>query len=129
MLLLTSLHMGILFLFGDPEWKPLLTGYLGVFLFGSSLISLGLAFSNLTRNQIVAAIASLVAFLFLAFFQSGESWGGAAGGFITYLSATGHLDELAKGVVDTRDLIYYASFIGFGLFLSKQAVESLRWRG
>jgi ABC-2 type transport system permease protein len=129
LLALTSLHMGILFVFGDPEWKPLLTGYLGVFLFGSSLLSLGLAFSNLTRNQIVAAIATLVAFLFLAFFQSGENWGGAFGGFITYLSATGHLEEFAKGVVDSRDVIYYLSFIGVGLFLSKQAVESLRWRG
>jgi ABC-2 type transport system permease protein len=129
MLALTFLHMAILFFFGDPEWKALLTGYLGVLLFGSALISLGLVFSSLTRNQIVAAVITLGAFLFLGFFQSAENWAGAAASFITYLSATQHLEEFTKGVVDSRDVIYYLAFIGLGLFLSKQSLESLRWRG
>jgi len=129
MLVLTFLHMAILFIFGDPEWKALLTGYLGVLLLGSALISLGLVFSSLTRNQIVAAIITLGAFLFLGFFQSAENWAGAAASFITYLSATQHLEEFTKGVIDSRDVVYYLAFIGLGLFLSKQSLESLRWRG
>lgn len=129
MLALTFLHMAILFFFGDPEWKALLTGYLGVLLFGSALISLGLVFSTLTRNQIVAAVITLGAFLFLGFFQSAENWAGAAASFITYLSATQHLEEFTKGVIESRDVIYYLAFIGLGVFLSKQSLESLRWRG
>ncbi len=129
MLALTSLHMTLLFAFGAPEWKPLLTSYLGLLFFGSALISLGLVFSSLTRNQIVAAVITLGAFLFLGFFQSAENWAGAAAGFLTYLSATQHLDEFTKGVFDSRDAIYYLTFIGLSLFLSKQSLESMRWRG
>jgi len=129
MLALTSLHMAILFFFGDPEWKTLLAGYLGLLLFGSALISLGLVFSSLSKNQIVAAVITLGAFLFLGFFQSAENWAGAAASYITYLSATQHLDEFTKGVIDSRDVIYYLTFIGLGLFLSTQSLESLRWRG
>lgn len=129
MLGLTSMHIAILFFFGDPEWKTLVTGYLGVFLFGSALISLGLVFSSLTKNQIVAAVITLGAFLFLGFFQFAENWAGTAASFITYLSATQHLDEFTKGVIDSRDVVYYLTFTGLGLFLTKQSLESLRWRG
>ncbi len=129
MLALTFLHLAILFLFGDPEWKPLLAGYLGMLLLGAAFISFGLVFSSLTRNQIVAGFLTFGTFLFLWLIEYAESWAGAASGFVTYLSVTKHLEEFAKGVVDSRDVIYYLTFIGLGLFLSKQSLESLRWRG
>lgn len=129
MLALTLLHMGILFFFGDPEWKPLLVGYLGMLLLGSAFISLGLLFSSVTRNQIVAGFLSFGCFLFLWLIEYAESWAGSASGFVTYLSVTKHLEEFSKGVIDSRDLVYYLSFIALGLFLSKQSLESLRWRG
>jgi ABC-2 type transport system permease protein len=129
MLALTSLHMAILFFFGDPEWKPLLAGYVGMLLLGASFISFGLLFSSLTRNQIVAGFLTFGTFLFLWLIEYAESWAGPASGFVTYLSMTKHLEEFAKGVVDSRDVVYYLSFAAFGLFLSKQSLESLRWRG
>jgi ABC-2 type transport system permease protein len=129
MLLLTSPHMAILFYFGDPEWKPLLVGYLGLLLLGSAFISFGLVFSSLTRNQIVAGLLTFGTFLFLWLIEYAESWAGPASGVVTYLSVTKHLEELAKGVVDSRDVVYYLAFTGLGLFLSKQSLESLRWRG
>ncbi|MGH9337783.1 MAG: ABC transporter permease, partial [Vicinamibacteria bacterium] len=129
MLALTLLHMGVLFFFGDPEWKPLLAGYLGMLLLGGAFISFGLVFSSLTRNQIIAGFLSFATFLFLWLIEYAESWAGAAAGFVTYVSVTKHLSEFAKGVVDTRDVVYYLSFIGLGLFLSKQSLQSLRWRG
>jgi ABC-2 type transport system permease protein len=129
MLALTSLHMAILFFFGDPEWKPLLVAYLGMFLLGSAFISFVLLFSTLTRNQIVAGFLTFGTFLFLWLIEYAESWAGAASGLVTYLSVTKHLEEFAKGVIDSRDVIYYLTFIGLGLFLSKQSLESLRWRG
>ena len=57
------------------------------------------------------------------------SWAGPAASVVTYLSVTGHIEEFAKGVIDTRDVVYYLSFTGLGLFLSTQAIESYRWRG
>lgn len=129
MLALTSLHMAILFFFGDPEWKPLLVGYAGMLLLGAAFISFGLLFSSLTRNQIVAGFLTFGTFLFLWLIEYAESWAGPASGFVTYLSMTKHLEEFAKGVIDSRDVVYYLSFVAFGLFLSKQSLESLRWRG
>lgn len=129
MLALTFLHMAILFFFGDPEWKPLLVGYLGMLLLGSAFLSFGLVFSSLTRNQIVAGFLTFGTFLFLWLIEYAESWAGGASGIVTYLSVTKHLEEFAKGVVDSRDLVYYLTFIGLGLFLSKASLESLRWRG
>ncbi len=129
MLALTSLHMAILFFFGDPEWKPLLVGYLGMLLLGAAFIAFGLLFSSLTRNQIVAGFLTFATFLFLWLIEYAESWAGPASGFVTYLSVTKHLEEFAKGVIDSRDVVYYVSFVAFGLFLSKQSLESLRWRG
>jgi ABC-2 type transport system permease protein len=129
MLALTLPHMAILFFFGDPEWEPLLVGYLGMFLLGCAFISFGLVFSSLTRNQIVAGFLTFGTFLFLWLIEYAESWAGAASGLVTYLSVTKHLEEFAKGVIDSRDVIYYLTFVGLGLFLSKQSLESLRWRG
>lgn len=130
MLGLSLLHMGILFLYGDPEWKPLVAGYLGMLLLGGSFLSFGILFSSLTNNQIVAGFASFGTFLFLWLIEYMGDWAGPSwGGVISYLSVTKHIEEFAKGVIDTKDVIYYLSFIGFGLFLSKQSVESHRWRG
>jgi ABC-2 type transport system permease protein len=129
MLALTSVHMAVLFLYGDPEWKPLVVGYLGMILLGAAFLSVGLFCSSLTRNQIVASSLAFTVFLFLWLISDAESWAGFAAGFVNYLSATKHIESFAKGVLDTRDVVYYLSFIAFGLFLAKQAVRSLRWRG
>jgi ABC-2 type transport system permease protein len=126
----TLLHMGLLFRYGNPEWKPLLAGYLGMLLLGGAFIALGLLFSSFTKNQIVAAFLSFGVFLFLWLIEYMKDWVGAGfGDFVTYLSVTKHIEEFAKGVIDTKDVIYYLTFIGFGLFLSKQSVEAQRWRG
>lgn len=129
MLALTLAHMAILFYFGEPEWQPILVGYLGLLLLGGSFISLGLAFSSLTRNQIVAAFLSFGTFLSLWLLESAESWAGDWGYLVTYFSVTKHISEFAKGVIDLRDFVYYASFILLGLFLCRQSMESYRWRG
>jgi ABC-2 type transport system permease protein len=129
MLALTLAHMGLLFYFGDPEWKPLVVGYLGMFLLGASFIALGLVFSSVTSSQLVATALSFTTFLFLWLIEYAESWAGSAAGVVVYLSVTKHIEEFAKGVVDSRDVVYYLSFIGFSLFLAKQSIESLRWRG
>lgn len=124
----TFLHMGLLFYFGDPDWKPIAVGYLGLLLLGASYIGFGLVFSSMTRNQIVAGFLSFGVFLFLYLIEIAQNWGGWASALVPYLSVSRHLEEFAKGVIDTRDIVFYLSFIGLGLFLTKQSIESYRWR-
>ena len=130
MLGVTVIHFGLLFVFGRPEWKPLATAYLGLLLFGASFISLGLFISSLTKNQIVAGAATFAVFLLLWIIDwIGPSFGPTGEAVFKYLSMTGHLEDFIKGVIDTKHLVYYVSFITFGLFLTARSVDTERWRG
>ncbi len=130
MLAVTLIHMAVLFIYGSPEWKPLLTGYLGLLLMGGSFLSLGLFISSLTKNQIVAAMATFAVFLLLWIINWMSSFvGPTAQAVLSALSLTEHFDDFAKGIIDTKHLIYYLSFIAFGLFLTAKSVDSERWRG
>ena len=130
MLAVTLIHIGVLFIYGNPEWKPIATTYLGLLLFGGCFISVGLLISSLTKNQIVAFTASFGVFLLLWIIDwMGSFAGPTVNSLLTYLSVIGHLEDFTKGVLDTTHLIYYLSFITFGLFLTAKSVDSERWRG
>lgn len=130
MLAVTLVHMGVLFYFGDPEWKPIATGYLGLLLMGGCFISVGLLISSLTKNQIVAGMITFAVFLMLWVINwIGSFVGPTAQAVLQHLSITDHFDDFAKGVIDTKHLVYYVSFIAFGLFLTAKSVDSERWRG
>ena len=130
MLAVTAIHLALLFLYGNPEWKPILTGYLGLLLMGGCFIALGLLISSLTRNQIVAGMITFAVFLMLWVINwIGTFVGPTAQAILSHLSITDHFDDFAKGVLDTKHIVYYASFIAFGLFLTAKAVDSERWRG
>ncbi|HXY41281.1 MAG TPA: ABC transporter permease subunit [Vicinamibacteria bacterium] len=112
-----------------PEWKPVLTGALGLLLLGCCFLAMGTFVSTLTRNQIVAGILAFC--LFLGMWTLGwaeDPMGGAFSQAIAYLGVTTHLEDMVKGVVDIKDLVFYLSVIGFGLFLALESVESQRWR-
>jgi ABC-2 type transport system permease protein len=130
MLAITLIHVGILFLYGEPEWKPIATGYLGLLLMGGSFLALGLFISSLTKNQIVAGIATFAVFLMLWVINwIGTFVGPTMQTVLTFLSLTDHFDDFAKGIIDTKHVIYYLSFMAFGLFLTAKSVDSERWRG
>src|SRR4029450_1765422 len=130
MLAVTLIHVGLLFIYGRPEWKPIVTVYLGLFLLGGCFISRGLFISSLTKNQIVAFVATFATFLMLWVITWIGSFSGPTVDRLTqYLSIIGHFDDFGKGVLDTTHLIYYISFITFGLFLTAKSVDSERWRG
>jgi ABC-2 type transport system permease protein len=130
MVALTLVHFGLLFAFGKPEWKPLATAYLGLLLFGGCFIALGLFISSLTKNQIVAGAATFGVFLLLWVVDwIGESMGPTGQAILKYMSMTEHLEDFVKGVIDTKHLVYYLSFIAFGLFLTVRSVDTERWRG
>jgi ABC-2 type transport system permease protein len=130
MLLVTLLYMAILFIFGNPDWRPIAAGYLGLLLMGGCFISVGLLISSLTKNQIVAGFLTFAVFLMLWVINwIGDSSGPTTRAIVTYVSITEHLDDFARGVIDTKHVIYYLSFITFGLFLTAKSVDSERWRG
>jgi len=112
-----------------PEWKPVATGALGLFLLGACFLAMGTFVSTLTRNQIVAGILSFC--LFLGMWTLGWADDPTAGPVmkaVAYLGVTTHLEDFVKGVVDLKAAAFYLSVITFGLFLAHQSVESQRWR-
>jgi ABC-2 type transport system permease protein len=130
MLAVTFIHVGILFVYGNPELKPILTAYLGLLLLGGSFIAVGMFVSTLTTNQIVAYIITFSVLLMLWVI----SWlGSISTGTFTditnYLSIVDHFDDFSKGVIDTTHLIYYFSVMTFSLYLTVRSVDSERWRG
>ncbi len=130
MLALTLIHIGVLFWYGEPEWAPLLTGYLGLLLMGGSFISIGLAISSTTKNQIVAGVTTFaILLLFWVINWLGDASGTTTQSVLAYLSVLEHFDDFSKGVIDTTHLTYYGSFIAIGLFLTAKSMDRERWSG
>jgi len=126
----SAITISALFVYSQPDWKPILSGYLGMFLYGAALLALGVFISTLTENQIVAVIltfgVSLVLWLVSVFAASAT---GVAKSVINYLSVISHLDDFIKGVIDTSHVICYLTFAFVGLFLAYRSLESMRWKG
>jgi len=131
MLVAGFLNFALLWKFATvaPEWKPLATGALALFLVGAAFIALGLFLSTLTRNQIIAGILGFgLALLFWVLGWLDQPMADTATKIVSYLGITNHIDQLMKGVVDLKDLVFYLSFTVFGIFLAHQSVLSQRWR-
>jgi ABC-2 type transport system permease protein len=126
----SGLTISILFTYGQPDWKPILSGYLGLILYGAALLAIGVFISTLTENQIVAVIITFgisLLLLFISVFSASAV--GLAKNVIEYLSLTSHLDQFIQGIIDTSHVIYYLSFAFVGLFLAYRSLESMRWKG
>jgi ABC-2 type transport system permease protein len=112
----------------DPG--PILSGYLGVFTMGSMLVAAGVCCSALTRNQIVAAIltfAVLMSMFLLGLFSYMKTLPFHA--VFVHVNLSSHMDGFARGIVDSRPLIYYGSVTAFFLFATVQVLGARRWRG
>ncbi len=130
MLAVTWIHIGILFVYGNPEWKPIVSGYLGLLLMGAAFLSIGLLISSLTKNQIVAGMVTFTLLLLLWTMNwMSESSGPTMQKVLSALSITERFDDFSKGIIAVSHLVYYFSFITFGLFLTAKSVDSERWRG
>jgi ABC-2 type transport system permease protein len=126
----TLTYPAMLTYFTRVEWGPLLTGYIGLLLMGGMFLAVGLFASSLTENQIVAAIVAFgVLLVFWIIGWIAEFSPGPVGTVLTHLSILEHNDAFAKGVLDTKDVIYYLNFTALALFLSLRALESRRWNG
>ena len=126
---IAALNMAVLFMYGKPDWKPILTGFLGLLLQGGCLLAIGSFISTTTKNQIVAGTATFAACLLLWVLDWVSAYETAAWAkVIGYMSVLTHFEPFAKGVIDTKDVIFYVSMIFLGLFLTARSLESLRWR-
>jgi ABC-2 type transport system permease protein len=130
LLVSSGLTISILFIYGQPDWKPILSGYLGLILYGAALLAIGVFVSTLTENQIVAVVITFgisLLLLFITVFSASAV--GLVKNVIDYLSLTSHLDQFLQGIIDTSHVIYYLSFTFVGLFLAYRSLESMRWKG
>jgi len=126
---ISGINLGILYAFGRPDWKPILVGYLGLLLQGGCLLAIGIFISTTTKNQIIAGGATFAVCLMLWVLDWVSAYDQSAWAkVISYLSVVTHFEPFSKGVVDSKDVIFYLSMIFFGLFLTARSVESLRWR-
>src|SRR5271156_5079572 len=129
LLLFTALNFAFLFRYGNPDWKPLAVGYLGLLLQGGTLLALGTFISTLTRNQIIAGAATFGVCLLLWVLEWSSGYDSSTWAkVLAYLSVITHFDSFARGVIDSKDVIFYLSGIFLGLFLTARSMESLRWR-
>jgi ABC-2 type transport system permease protein len=124
-----AIDVALLFFWGRPDWRPILTGFLGLILQGGTVLAIGAFISTTTRNQIIAGAATFAICLLLwvlSWVSSYNDAGWAAA--VAYCSILTHFEPFSKGIIDTKDLIFYISAIFLGLFLTARSLESLRWR-
>jgi len=130
MVMVTFLFMVFLLIWGNPSLVPIFISYLGILLMGLVLVALGNFISSLTENQIVAAVGTFGATMFLWVIGfAGDFAGKVFGEIFKYLSIVNHFDDFSKGVFDTNHLVYYLSLTFLMLFFTYQSIESSKWRG
>lgn len=130
-LLLSLILPIILFFIGYPDWGTIIGGYLGIILLGGAYIAIGVWVSSLTNNQIIAFIFSSI-LIFAVFVISQPIVINTTPAFLVpilkYLGMGSHFQSILRGVIDTRDLIYYISLIIGFLYLNVASLNSRKWR-
>jgi ABC-2 type transport system permease protein len=110
-------------------WPAMFSGYLGISLVGAAFLSVGLLTSAMTENQVIAAALSFGAILLLFVLGWMES---SASGFykdlLQNLAIMSHFQDMSKGVINLKDIAYFALFSGFSLFATLRILESKKWR-
>ncbi len=117
-----------LFAYGNPHLPTILVGFLGLFLQGEAFLVVGLFISSLTRSQIVAGVGGLGAVLLLWLAGMLGEPGSTLGQVLNELSLVSHFEDFSKGILDTKHIVFYLSFVFFGLFVTLRSLESLKYR-
>ncbi len=116
---------------GNPDWGPIIGGYLGLLLVGGVYLSIGSFASSLTKNQIIAFILGVV-FPFILLMLGDNlflfSLPASLVPLFKYLGLGSHFESITKGVIDSRDIVYYCSLIFFFLYINIRSLESRYWK-
>ena len=116
---------------GRPDWGVIAASYAGVLLLGASYLAVGLWISSLTQNQITAFVATVAALFLLLAAGIVPEWLGSQGALVIvgeYLSLFSHFQSVIRGVLDSRDVVYYLSIVILFLWLNTRHLESRTWR-
>ncbi len=114
---------------GKLDWGPILSSYLGSMLLGGAIISIGMFFSSLTENQIVAAATTLATIMGLwLLIQTSRFLDPPFSDFVRFLSTSEHMESFTIGFIGMQHVIYFISMTVFGLFMTGITIESARWR-
>jgi ABC-2 type transport system permease protein len=126
----TLAYAGIVAYHSKVDWGPVAAGYLGILSIGALLLAIGTFASAVTKSQLVAAMVTVALLIPIFLFGLLENLfnGEVAKQVISYLSLASHMEELSKGIVDTRRLVFCASVSWFFLFLATRALEDKKWR-
>ncbi|TKJ31268.1 MAG: hypothetical protein CEE40_01820 [Chloroflexi bacterium B3_Chlor] len=129
MLALTLYYPVLLLRFGDPDRGPIIGGYVGLLLLGGSFLAIGVFTSSLSRNQVVAALLGFGAMLILWLIDiAGRLLGPPVSDVVTYMSLSDHYFDFIRGIIDSKDVIFYLSVMAGFLFLSVETLQLRRWR-
>ncbi len=114
---------------GSPDLGEIVSGYIGAILLGGAYVSIGIFASSLTRNQVISFILGVI-FSFVLFFLGSPIFtiglSDSLASFLSYLSLSAHYEAMVRGVIDTRDVIYYLSVIFIFLYATYYRVETRR---
>jgi len=114
---------------GPLDRGPAIGGYLGLVLMGGAYISIGVMASSLTRNQIVAFIVAFaISFALFLFGKLTQFVPEALQPVVSFLSIDGHFENIGRGVVDSRDVVYYLSVMAVCLLVATTSLESRKWK-
>jgi ABC-2 type transport system permease protein len=114
---------------GPLDRGPVIGGYLGLLLMGGAYIAIGVMMSSLTRNSIVSFIGAFaILFVLYLFGRLTQFVPPSLQGIVSFLSIDGHFENISRGVIDSRDVIYYLSVIGVSLLVATLSLESRKWR-
>lgn len=130
MVALTLVGPSLLYAYHPFAIAPLATAYLGLLLLGTALIACGLFISSLTENQVVSAMVTYGIVMFFWFLTwNEEAVDESLLRFLLGLSLFDRFHNFSRGVIDTRDLVFFSLFTAFFLFLTWHALGARRWRG
>ncbi len=128
-LAVTLYYVVIIYSFGDPDTGPVLSGYLGLLLYGAAALAIGLLGSSLSSNQIVAAVVGIAILLMLSFVNLiADIVTGVASEVFNGMSMNEHIVDFSRGVIDTSSLVFFLSLTAVFLFLTIRSLETRRWR-
>src|SRR5260221_3212678 len=123
LLLFTAANFAFLFKYGNPDWRPLAIGYLGLLLQAGGLLAVGTFISTLTKNQIIAGAATFAACLMLWVLEWVSGYETATWAqVLSYMSVITHFESFAKGVINTKDTVFYVTLTFLGLFFTARSM-------
>ena len=125
----TLYYVILLYAFGDPDTGPIISGYLGLLLYGAAALAIGLLGSSLSGNQIVAAVVGIAVLLMLSYVDRVSGLvEGVVSQIVAGMSMNSHIVDFTRGVIDLSSVVYFVSLAAVFIFLTIRTLETRRWR-